>query len=138
MIVKVASGDAMDDVKGSMTRDSFLRGEPMRRDKLVKGGAGGFMSAILPSGMRAVAIKIDNSGDSTAGGFILPNDRVDVVRIFRDDEATKARGAEVMAHQTILPMSACWRSARTSRKRTARRSWSAATRRSNSIPLRPN
>jgi hypothetical protein len=85
-----------------MTRVSFLRGEPMRRDKLVKGGAGGFMSAILPAGMRAVAIKIDNGGDSEAGGFILPNDRVDVVRVYRDDEATKARGAEVMGSQTIL------------------------------------
>ena len=38
----------------------------------------------------------------SAGGFILPNDRVDVVRVYRDDEATKARGAEVMGSQTIL------------------------------------
>ena len=102
MIVKSGGPKVMDEIKGSMTRVAFLRGEPMRRDKLVKGGAGGFMSAILPSGMRAVAIKIENSGDSTAGGFILPNDRVDVVRVFRDDEATKAKGAEVMGTQTIL------------------------------------
>ena len=92
----------MEDVKGSMTRDAFLHGEPMRRDKLVKGGDSGFMSAILPAGMRAVAIKIDNGGDAYAGGFILPNDRVDVVTIFRDDEATKARGVEVVGAQTIL------------------------------------
>ena len=69
---------------------------------LVKAGAGGFMSAILPTGKRAVAIKIDNGGDSSAGGFILPNDRVDVVRLARDEEATKARGIEVMAAQPIL------------------------------------
>ena len=80
-----------------MTRAAFLRGEPIRRDKLVKAGGGGFMSAILPSGMRAVAIKIDNGGDSSAGGFILPNDRVDVVRLARDDEAN---------------MRAAWRSSR--------------------------
>jgi pilus assembly protein CpaB len=102
MITKSSGPHAMEDVKGSMTRVAFLRGEPMRRDKLVKGGAGGFMSAILPTGMRAVAIKIDNGGESTAGGFILPNDRVDVIRVYRDDEATKARGAEVMVSQTIL------------------------------------
>jgi pilus assembly protein CpaB len=60
------------------------------------------MSAVLPSGKRAVAIKIDNEGDSTAGGFILPNDRVDVVRLARDDEATKTRGVEVMTAQPIL------------------------------------
>ena len=74
----------------------------MRRDKLIKAGAGGFMSAILPSGERAVAIKIDNGGDTSAGGFILPNDRVDVVQLARDDDATKARGVEVMTAQTIL------------------------------------
>jgi pilus assembly protein CpaB len=102
MIAKSAGPNVLADIKGSMTRVAFLRGEPMRRDKLVKGGAGGFMSAILPAGMRAVAIKIDNAGDSSAGGFILPNDRVDVVRVYRDDEATKARGAEVMGSQTIL------------------------------------
>jgi pilus assembly protein CpaB len=89
-------------VKGSLTRDAFIRGEPMRRDKLVKAGAGGFMSAILPSGLRAVAIKVDNAGDDYAGGFILPNDRVDVIKIYRDDEATKARGVEVLGAQTIL------------------------------------
>ncbi len=101
MIVKSSGPNMIDDVKGSLTRDAFLRGEPMRRDKLVKGGAG-FMSAILPSGLRAVAIKVDNSGDDSAGSFILPNDRVDVIKIYRDDEATKARGVEVLGAQTIL------------------------------------
>ena len=102
MIVKSEKSDPMEEVKGSMTRVAFIRGEPIRHDKLVKAGAGGFMSAILPTGMRAVAIKIDNGGDSSAGGFILPNDRVDVVRLARDDEATKARGVEVVNAETIL------------------------------------
>ena len=102
MIVKSSGPNVIDDVKGSLTRDAFIRGEPMRRDKLVKGGAGGFMSAILPAGMRAVAIKVDNSGDDYAGGFILPNDRVDLIKIYRDEQATKDRGVEVLGAQTIL------------------------------------
>ncbi|MGA8583089.1 MAG: Flp pilus assembly protein CpaB [Roseiarcus sp.] len=102
MITKSAKPDALQDVIGAMTRVAFIRGEPIRHDKLVKAGAGGFMSAILPTGKRAVAIKIDNGGDSSAGGFILPNDRVDVVRLARDEDATKARGVEVMTAQTIL------------------------------------
>jgi pilus assembly protein CpaB len=102
MIAKSSDPKAFDEFKGAMTRMAFLRGEPIRRDKLVVAGQGGFMSAILPSGKRAVAIRIDNNGDSSAGGFILPNDRVDVVRIFRDDEATKARGVEVLGSQAIL------------------------------------
>jgi pilus assembly protein CpaB len=102
MIAKSDNPNAAQEQKGSMTRVAFLRGEPMRRDKLVKAGAGGFMSAILPSGRRAVAIKIDNGGDTSAGGFILPNDRVDVVALARDDAATKARGIEVVTATTIL------------------------------------
>jgi pilus assembly protein CpaB len=102
MITKSAKPGALEDVNGSMTRVAFIRGEPIRHDKLVKAGTGGFMSAILPSGKRAVAIKIDNGGDSSAGGFILPNDKVDVVRLARDEDATKARGVEVMTAQTIL------------------------------------
>ncbi len=102
MITKSARPDALQDVIGAMTRVAFIRGEPIRHDKLVKAGSGGFMSAILPTGKRAIAIKIDNGGDSSAGGFILPNDRVDVVRLARDEDATKARGVEVMTAQTIL------------------------------------
>jgi pilus assembly protein CpaB len=102
MIAKSSGPNAMEDVKGSLARESFIRGEPMRRDKLVKAGANGFMSAMLPSGMRAVAIKIDSGGDSYAGGFILPNDRVDVIAVFHDAEATRAEGAAVLAVRTIL------------------------------------
>jgi pilus assembly protein CpaB len=102
MIAKSSGPNAIEDVKGSLTREAFLRGEPMRRDKLIKGSNSGFMSAILPSGKRAVAIKIDGGGDSYAGGFILPNDRVDVITIFHDDEATKARGVTVLGARTIL------------------------------------
>ena len=102
MIARSREADAVQGMRGSMTRVAFLRGEPIRRDKLVKAGAGGFMSAVLPTGMRAVAIKIENGGDTSAGGFILPNDRVDVVRLARDDDATRARGVEVVTAQTIL------------------------------------
>ena len=102
MILKSSGPNAMEDVKGSLTREAFIHGEPIRRDKLVKGGNSGFMSAILPCGMRAVAIKIDNSGDDYAGGFILPNDRVDVVKSSATTRRPKQRGAEVYGAQTIL------------------------------------
>jgi pilus assembly protein CpaB len=102
MIVKSSSPDVLRNINGFMSRVAFVRGEPMRLDKLVKGGEGGFMSAVLPAGMRAVAIRIDSDGGSTAGGFILPNDRVDVVRVYRDDAATIAQGSAVLSSQTIL------------------------------------
>jgi len=102
MIKKSEGPAAMEFVKGSVTRNSFLPGEPMRRDKLIKGPNSGFLSAILPAGKRAVAINIDQSGGGSAGGFILPNDHVDVIRVYRDEEQTKARGTEVNGAQTIL------------------------------------
>jgi pilus assembly protein CpaB len=58
------------------------------------------MAAILPSGMRAVSTEI--SPETGAGGFILPNDRVDVILSRRDKEAEKSAGTEVHSSETIL------------------------------------
>ncbi len=44
------------EIIGSIVRHSFFAGEPIRREKLIKTDGTGFMSAILPSGMRAVSI----------------------------------------------------------------------------------
>jgi pilus assembly protein CpaB len=101
-IRKSENPTALTDVKGSLVRGTFLAGEPLRRDRLVKGPTAGLMSTMLSPGMRAVAINIDSQGATSAGGFILPNDRVDVVRTYRDDEATKASGSDVVVTQTIL------------------------------------
>jgi pilus assembly protein CpaB len=75
-ITKQAEPDAVDKLKDSVARVSLYSGEPLRRSKLVGSGQS-FMSSILPSGMRAVATQI--SADTSAGGFILPNDYVDVI-----------------------------------------------------------
>jgi pilus assembly protein CpaB len=58
------------------------------------------MAAILPSGMRAVSTQI--SPETSAGGFILPNDHVDVILTRRDKDAEKATGSEVHTSETIL------------------------------------
>ena len=102
MLKQSESPNVVNDLKGSVSRMSFFQGEPIRREKLVKGPNSGFMSAILPSGMRAVAINIDTQGSTTAGGFILPNDRVDVLRTFRDEEAAKAGGGDAYQTETLL------------------------------------
>src|SRR5258707_946642 len=69
--------DATTQVAGSIARAPFIAGEPIREPKLVKANGSGFMAAILPAGMRAVSTEI--SPETGAGGFILPNDRVDVI-----------------------------------------------------------
>ncbi len=100
MIARSGAQSNPDEFKAAITRAAFLRGEPIRRDKLVIGGNSGFMSAILPSGKRAVAIRIDASGTTSAGNFILPNDRVDVVRILKDD--VQASGSGTPIPQVVL------------------------------------
>jgi pilus assembly protein CpaB len=64
-------------VKGAVVRAPIIAGQPISNAALVHTDAAGFMAAILTPGMRAVSITI--ATDSGAGGFILPNDRVDVI-----------------------------------------------------------
>jgi pilus assembly protein CpaB len=82
--------DAPNQLAGSLARGSFMAGEPIREQKLVKAGSG-FMAAILPSGMRAVSTEI--SAETGAGGFILPNDRVDVL-LTQHLKNSDARGSQ--------------------------------------------
>ncbi|MCW6506490.1 Flp pilus assembly protein CpaB [Lichenifustis flavocetrariae] len=91
---------AMADIAGSIVRAAFYPGEPIRRERLIKGANSGFLSAVLPSGKRAVAITIDMQGSTSAGGFVLPNDRVDVLRTVK---ASAAPGAsETYVTETLL------------------------------------
>jgi pilus assembly protein CpaB len=64
-------------VEGAVVRAPLFSGEPITPGKVVKAQNASFMSATLTPGRRAVSIKIE--AETTAGGFILPNDRVDVV-----------------------------------------------------------
>jgi pilus assembly protein CpaB len=75
--------NALEDLKGSVARLAMYQGEPLRKSKLIGKGQS-FMSAILPSGKRAVATQI--AADTSAGGFILPNDYVDVIMTRRGDD----------------------------------------------------
>jgi pilus assembly protein CpaB len=77
-------------VKGTVVRAPILQGQPITNTAIVHGDASGFMAATLGDGMRAVSISI--SADSSAGGFILPNDRVDVI-LTRRPEVSSARGS---------------------------------------------
>jgi pilus assembly protein CpaB len=92
--------DGVTQVTGSIARAPFIQGEPIRDQKLVKAEGSGFMAAILPTGMRAISTEI--TPETGAGGFILPNDRVDIIRTFRDDESSRAGGVDVHMSETIL------------------------------------
>lgn len=72
--------DAVDLMSGTVARFEIFAGEPIRRAKLVRSDQG-YLSAVIEPGMRAVSIGV--SAVSGAGGFIVPNDRVDIVQTIR-------------------------------------------------------
>jgi pilus assembly protein CpaB len=92
--------EAAKEVAGSIARSPFLAGEPIREQKLVKANGSGFMAAILPAGMRAVSTEI--SPETGAGGFILPNDRVDVILSKREKNPDRSGSADVVNSEIIL------------------------------------
>ena len=93
--------DAVTQLAGSIARAPFSDGEPIREAKLIHANGSGYMAAILPTGMRAVSTDI--SPETGAGGFILPNDHVDVILTRRDRDAEQANGGiEAHVAETIL------------------------------------
>lgn len=68
--------EALLDMAGTPVRYPIFPGEPIRMDKLSAPGQG-YLSAVLGAGMRAVSVSV--KPDTASGGFIVPNDRVDVL-----------------------------------------------------------
>jgi pilus assembly protein CpaB len=64
-------------ISGAVVRAPLLAGQPITTANIIHSNSSGVMAATLSPGMRAVSIGI--STESSAGGFILPNDRVDVI-----------------------------------------------------------
>jgi pilus assembly protein CpaB len=102
MIQRSARPNAIEEFKGAITRATFFTNEPIREEKVIKGNGSGFLSAILPTGKRAIAISIDSRGATSAGGFILPNDFVDVITTKRDIDASLRAGTDIYQSVTIL------------------------------------
>jgi pilus assembly protein CpaB len=98
MITQKEDPTAREKYETARARIAIFQGEPIIDKKVVMPTESGFMSAILPKGMRAIAVRV--SEESGAGGFILPNDRVDVVltRKIDDDGAS----AKIVTSETIL------------------------------------
>lgn len=77
-----------DAVLGLLLRADVQMGDPVRLTSLVEGSAS-FMALAVKPGMRAVAIRV--TPEKIAGGYILPDDRVDVVHtVVRDGRSGQA------------------------------------------------
>jgi len=99
-ITKPGRPDAVSQFTGAIVRVPVAAGQPIYDPMVVFAKGSGFLAAILPKGMRAVAMDI--AADSSAGGFILPEDHVDILLTQHDKEAEKITGNEKIVTDTIL------------------------------------
>ncbi len=77
LITKEKQPDIAKAVEGAVVRAPLVAGQPITDTSIVHAGAAGFLAATLTPGMRAIGMTV--TAQTSAGGFILPNDRVDVV-----------------------------------------------------------
>lgn len=62
---------------GSLVQSTVATGQPLRQSMLLRPSDGGFLSAVLHPGYRAVSIAVDAS--QSASGLLRPGDHVDVI-----------------------------------------------------------
>jgi pilus assembly protein CpaB len=78
VILRIADKDIRAHLPGSATRRSLIAGEPITAAAVFNPGDGsGFMSQMIAPGKKAVGVTV--TAASTASGFILPGDLVDVI-----------------------------------------------------------
>lgn len=86
----------LEDFEGAISRRQLRGGDPVPMNALTRAGEGGFMSAVLEPGMRAVSLAV--SATSGNAGFISPGDRVDLLvthRIHASGSTNNAEGTVV-------------------------------------------
>ncbi|HEY1709402.1 MAG TPA: Flp pilus assembly protein CpaB [Rhizomicrobium sp.] len=90
-------------VKGTIVRSPLTAGQPISNTAIVHADAASFMAATLTPGMRALSIAI--STDTGAGGFILPNDHVDVVQTIKLAESPpRFKSSTILENIRVLAM----------------------------------
>ncbi|MEP2707730.1 MAG: Flp pilus assembly protein CpaB [Roseibium sp.] len=83
-VTKETNPGADEEFQGRIAKAPIFSGEPIRSERLITTDKG-FMSAILPKGKRAIAVGVE--AETSAGGFILPGDKVDVILTKRLDDS---------------------------------------------------
>lgn len=88
----------IEDFNGAVARRPILAGEPVTMISVVRVNEGGFMSAVLTPGKRAVSIAV--SPTSGNAGFVFPGDHVDLILTHRIP--VKDGGTDVLASETFI------------------------------------
>lgn len=86
--------EALRELEGVMARNQIIKNETVTAERFILDRKNSYLSAILKPGYRAVALPINGNGTDTAGGFVLPGDSVDILRI---DSGQQIRGGQPQA-----------------------------------------
>ncbi len=73
--------EALRELEGVMARYNVSKSETVTPERFILDRKNSYLSAILKPGMRAIAVAINGNGTDTAGGFVLPGDSIDILRI---------------------------------------------------------
>lgn len=82
---------------GAVTRRAFSKGEPIVQGAVLQPEGRGFLAAQLEPGYRAISIEVESY--TTAGGYIQPNDHVDVIQTA---EVETKSGRDVVVSEIVL------------------------------------
>jgi pilus assembly protein CpaB len=97
-IEKAALPEGLTDMQGAVARFEIFEGDPIRQQRLVKSEQG-YLSAVLDKGKRGVSFSVNAA--SASGGFIVPNDHVDVV-LTRTTEAGDMTAETILTNVRVL------------------------------------
>jgi pilus assembly protein CpaB len=103
--IELANPNAVRDVKtavGLIARSSILQGEAVLKDRLLQKGQPYNLSLLIPQGMRAITVAVDEV--KGVAGFLKPGERVDVIGTYEFTEPkahriawTVIQDAEILA-----------------------------------------
>lgn len=98
-VTVAAMPDAPAQLTGAVARFEFFPGEPIREAKLVRADQG-YLSAVLAPGKRGVSVTV--TAASSAGGFVVPNDHVDV--LLTTSSAMGQRSEVILSNVRVLAL----------------------------------
>ena len=78
----------IEEYNGGVARRDIIAGEPLSGASIVTASEGGFMSAVLTAGKRAVSIAVNSTSGNA--GFVFPGDKVDLIMTHKLSDGTLA------------------------------------------------
>ena len=99
-VTRAAAPDPAKFTQGAVVRAHMVAGEPVTATKIAHSDTAGFLASMLTPGMRAVSILV--SADTSAGGFVLPNDHVDILCTMPTPGASRFRTSTILKNVRVL------------------------------------